>query len=260
MLFPERIETLESRLLLAGNVTAVLKGSTLVITGDAAGNSILVTETDDHAFSVQGRDTSVNGVVDGLATFEGVSNIKIDLKGGNDFFSMMGDLHAELKSVSVKLGDGDDDAASVINGGSGTIYAGIHKMRIAKLTVDTGDGDDTFVLAGSQINKSLNAKSGDGDDVVTISSNIISGKVAVNTGNGNDVANFHSTGGTVFTKAVSIKMGAGNDTVNLQPIFGSITFHEQFKLDGGPGFDKLVQNSSGGDIVFLGGTSLKNLE
>ena len=60
--FQSYYQRLESRNLLAGDVSVVLEGSTLVISGDALSNQIDVQQNDSGSVVFTGRDaTTVNG-------------------------------------------------------------------------------------------------------------------------------------------------------------------------------------------------------
>src|SRR4051794_9441614 len=88
------VQPLESRQLMAGEVTAFLDGETLFIIGDRQDNDVVIDEVAPHSFPVRGgnagRDgfTSVNGRVE-PATFA-VSDINMQLRDGNDLVRING--------------------------------------------------------------------------------------------------------------------------------------------------------------------------
>src|SRR5437899_5059569 len=103
-----KVEQLERRAMLAGNVAVSVSGGNLFVTGDNHDNAVLIQEVDDgdgkastHAYAVTGFDfadamvtgfesgpTTIHGGVDvggGTHVVRGVTaNIIIDLKKGND--------------------------------------------------------------------------------------------------------------------------------------------------------------------------------
>ncbi len=78
-----RFETLENRAMLAGNVLASVSGTTLNITGDAAANSIQITQNSSGNWKVTGVATKVNGS-SSFTSNTLVTDILIDLMAGND--------------------------------------------------------------------------------------------------------------------------------------------------------------------------------
>lgn len=78
------VEPLERREVLAGNVTAQLVGSTLLLTGDALGNELVVASVMGGAIAVIGNDTTVNGSTSPFVTSGRVVSIIANLNGGND--------------------------------------------------------------------------------------------------------------------------------------------------------------------------------
>src|SRR5437764_13876097 len=86
-----RFESLESRQLAAGIVTAHVTGGTLIVKGDFFGNSITVTpganpfEVVVTGVTSNGSPTTVNGVPNGVITLKGVIHgMKVDMGVGNN--------------------------------------------------------------------------------------------------------------------------------------------------------------------------------
>lgn len=79
-----RVESLERREVLAGNVTAMLVGSTLVINGDGADNQVAVISLGNSRYAVAGVNTTINGRAGTFTTPRATMSINADLKGGND--------------------------------------------------------------------------------------------------------------------------------------------------------------------------------
>lgn len=254
---PLEFERLEQRQLLAGNISAAMKGSTLTLSGDAESNGIIINETADGAFVVDGIGTSINGVF-GIAVFDGVKNIKVDLKDGDDSFYFSGQNQTSLGRVSIKLGDGNDGSPGIFYGDQ--FLSGISGMRVNTLSLDCGNGDDAIDISTSQISKSLKIKGGNGNDNISLLSNVITGKTSAKMGNGDDIINVSAFGGAAtFTRLVNLNLGGGDDIVNISSSFGEIEFFDPLKINGGSGIDTLSISSSGGPLLF-NEVILKNME
>jgi hypothetical protein len=102
------LEQLEDRTVPAGNVTAVLSGTTLTIAGDAQGNSVRVIPAGPvGAVAVVGVGTTVNFT--GSKSFAGVENINADMRAGNDRLVVQGvSLAASVIRVVLDGNAGDD--------------------------------------------------------------------------------------------------------------------------------------------------------
>src|SRR6476646_6282625 len=102
---PLFLEGLEQRAMLAGDVTAVVRGGTWFIRGDNSDNAVVIQQTGSQQFTVVGADadTTVNGQVVGTEfTADRVRNFEIDLRGGDDSLGIsnnltyLADLQTEL--------------------------------------------------------------------------------------------------------------------------------------------------------------------
>lgn len=154
---PLRVEMLESKLPLAGNVTAVLAGDTLVLTGDAASNAIQISGI-NGLVRVIGQGTRINGQT--LAQFNGVTNINILETGGNDAvtlssLSLAGTVFARLDfatvgndvftAINVNLGGSLDLGTDPIDALFDVVSsAGADTVSLTNVTA----GDDVYVVTG----------------------------------------------------------------------------------------------------------------
>ena len=106
--YQPRLEPLEARQMLAGNVRASLSDGVLTIAGDNSGNRISVESAGEDHIAVRGFGTRINGVLDAVKIFSGVSgNISIHLSGGDDLVRVT-NLIAPV-DVLVSGGDGNDE-------------------------------------------------------------------------------------------------------------------------------------------------------
>src|SRR4051812_3797199 len=102
---PLFVEGLEQRAMLAGDVSAVVRGGTLFVRGDNNDNAVVIQQTGAQRFTVVGADadTTINGQDAGMEfTANRVRNFDIDLGGGDDSLGIsnnltfLADLQTEL--------------------------------------------------------------------------------------------------------------------------------------------------------------------
>jgi hypothetical protein len=148
--FRRRFEMLEDRRLLAGNVTAALVGTDLVIDGDAAANAISVVETaNDGEFTITGLNdaggtpTSINnGAPNGSATIAGVTgDIIVNLLAGDDSATLTSINHTG--NLTIDAGAGNDTLAVGASGGAVSIGGG--------LTIHVGDDQNRVTLSHATV-------------------------------------------------------------------------------------------------------------
>src|SRR5262245_46018753 len=83
---PLKLEWLESRVVLDGNISAFMRGGSLHIVGDSKGNEITIEQSALKSFTISSADgaTTINGRT-GPVTFNGVKrDLNINLGRGND--------------------------------------------------------------------------------------------------------------------------------------------------------------------------------
>lgn len=194
------VESLERRLLLAGDVTASVKGGWLVVTGDDLGNQVQIEDLGGGTYDVVGlEDTTIIGA----GPFAGPKGIKVDLKGGDDTLVMSGDpVFGVPGDLSIKMGDGDDTVL-------------LENAEIAgKTTVDLGKGAGDVTIFAVDFGKDVAVKSGDAPGVedpwveIGIELANVTGNLSVTTGKTNDDIWLD---GVAVTKNVTIKTGDGED-------------------------------------------------
>jgi len=155
-----RLESLESRCLLAGNVTVKVAGGNLFITGDNNDNVVLVAGTGTSGqYLVEGLTDSAglptniryNGTNNSSVIVSGVKHsINVDLKGGDDAFGLT---NANVKNdVNIEMGAGNDLVAigSSSSVGIDTIATLGPVIIHGTLNVHTSGGNDD-VLIGAEL-------------------------------------------------------------------------------------------------------------
>jgi len=203
-------ERLESRDLMAGDVSVVKSGRTLIITGTNAANDVVVVGDavpgTFHVFGIDadasGDNTSLNGGLHDFALgsldFTGIRYLSVNMKGGNDFFMLTGvpvsAAANRLRDVTVDLGAGDDVAEfGFFQELPGVVDAGVQAdieavagnvASYGGVTVLGGSGTDSVYVAGSFVAKNFTAVMGSGDDAVAIAESVF-GSINVNLEAGN---------------------------------------------------------------------------
>ena len=179
-------EMLETRRLLAGDVTATFDGgtNTFSVIGDNKANQIVV-EAETTGFNVTGLNgTTVNGsAAPQFIPTPGFANLAISLGNGEDDLLLQsgpGIGYLSALNVNVDTGNGDDNVE---------VHFGPSQAWISNdLTIDTGNGDDDVALTGAFSVFDLNVNLGNGADTATANFFAISinGNVNVNGGHGPD--------------------------------------------------------------------------
>lgn len=176
-------DSLERRDTPSGTVSAVLRGKTWTITGDAEANDISIDPTSTPGtFSLYGtNNTTITGVTDPV----GVEHIVVRLGDGDDtcYFNITGNMGALAGNLQFQGGNG---ANSVI----------IEDMSIGKnLRIFNGTnltGVDNFVLESVDVQGNVQVKNGNGDSNTELSrqgvgTSTIGGSLLIHNGTGKDV-------------------------------------------------------------------------
>jgi hypothetical protein len=172
-----RLESLESRHALAGNVVAVFSEGQLTILGDDLANGVNISydvATGKHSVSARdmgGFATQLNGGTT-PAEFTGVKHVRVGLGGGDDCldFGATDALYTAIaQKLAIDMGGGND---TLELGRAGSAAGGadplLHRLYVNKgIWVNLGAGDDNLEVANLKTNKSLIIMAGDGNDEVT---------------------------------------------------------------------------------------------
>jgi hypothetical protein len=182
--FAPRLELLEQRRLLAGNVQVDYDAAanTINVKGGAASDALVVTGMWDSGYTVIGvYGTRFNGAmrvhIDPRTEVGGHANLNIDLGKGDDAISL--DNFVAL-NVRVQMGQGND----------GVFTTGLSALD--GLSIETGKGDDVMVLGNTKIHNGLNIETGSGNDQLWFIYNagvtVLSGNAVIKGGPGVDHA------------------------------------------------------------------------
>ena len=178
------VETMEQRILPAGNVAAIVVGNNLVVRGDADSNSVQITTSAGDVI-VKGLDgTTVNGSIDPFVAFDGTTaiggNLVVLLRGGDDVAFLSGGLNV---------------AGNVrIVGHAGANRIGTDNVNIGGELIIRGDtGDDAVDLENSNLGGRVRIRAGDGDNTVTMLNASIDAALRVGSGGGVDVVHLEDS-------------------------------------------------------------------
>lgn len=165
-----RIERLEEKMLLAGDVHVVVSGGDLRITGDDSGNDIEIVSTgNDGQYLVRGlfrdgADTTINNGMN-TTTVDGVDDdFRIDMRDGDNRIALLESEHEDQLLVPDDLN---------IRNGDGQIEVKTVNVRVGDdLWIHTHDGSDVILLQGTQVDDKTTLELGGGKNSVTIESTL----------------------------------------------------------------------------------------
>lgn len=211
------VASLESRTLLAGNVTAAIVDGELLITGDDAANDITILKTAAGVI-VRGNSTTINGASTDFVAFATAvtttGKITADMGAGDD---------------KVQIDDLTLDGRVVFNGGAGNDKLGLTKAILKSgLGFRGNEGNDSLVLDQSTIDGDLFAFCGAGDDLVTLTGSEVKHSLIMYGRDGADGLNLNNS---KVGRWLIEYMGQGDDNVRIAN--GSTTKHVQMWGQGG---------------------------
>ncbi|MFN9720985.1 MAG: beta strand repeat-containing protein, partial [Planctomycetota bacterium] len=241
-----RMEWLESRALLAGNVLVTLQDGLARITGDnndnavevvASGSSVVVRglngttiNSGASAFTLATSSTTFPGSLvamlgagnDSISVRSGVTisgTTRLNGEAGNDALAVSGTLTGR---VALNAGAGTDSIA-VLNvtapGGlrldsSGTAVIAISGSTIGSaLDISTGNGSDEIVVTGTTVNGHTSIVTRNGNDDIVLKNSTLRGRFYLSADRGDDVAIIDST---TIERESHLWMREGEDAVQVQ--------------------------------------------
>ena len=240
-------ERLESRCLLAGNVSVSLSAAAVVVTGDELANDLEMVSSPD-TLTLRGRNgTTINGAATAITLSSTGTTLNrqllVRLGAGNDVLSIGSDIRFG-RLVQIQTDAGDDSVSLVgstldrpflYNAGTGTdsvvlsrqtlssdvsiTASGTLQLAVAdstfgrSLTVNTAAGNDAIVLTGSTVNGAAVLLTGAGDDNIALRNSTLKDTLYVDAGRGRDVVLLD---GTKISGRTSLWMRQGDDSILLQ--------------------------------------------
>jgi hypothetical protein len=218
------VDALESRALMAGDVTAAVIGNELHIHGDDQANAFAIVRTPNAgAFQIVRTDanTTINGSLNPYLAMGVTGGFVIESGAGNDRVG----IHGASIGGALNIDTGVDVGADIVNL-VGVFVAG-------NLTVNTGAGVDVVSLVSVRVTGSSTLNTGAGNDVLSVSLSRFFGSYALDMGTGNDAFASSSSG---FRGTVGVDMGTGNDSV----VLASSVFRDSVSIALGDGDDRMA--------------------
>ena len=264
-----RLEGLENRTLMAGDVTVAVVSGVLEIAGDTADNSIQIKQS-GAGWKVQGIGTTINGN-NGAQTFTGVTGIEIDLGAGNDLIratkgTLSGDLLisdlvgrtvidlSKINASNIGISTFDQTDAITLNKCTATDGISIESFGTAQ------DGADTITVIKSSAGTTFDIGTGTGNDVITIKSAtageaFVVGAFNAGTSDQDVVTITKSSSGDEF----DVLTGDGPDTVTLSKVLSGADLRVlAFDSTGDNGIDtvSIVKSGAVGSLEIETGDGL----
>lgn len=221
-------ESLESRTVLAGDVTASVTNGFLVLNGDSGDNRIAITQSANGGIQISALDgTTINGQAGPVSLGNVTQGARINLGSGDDLLQLTGDASSPLTfagTTNIDLGNGDDELQ-------------FSNFNAATLLVQGGNGEDSILAArdfddanatvgsGLTVSGTTVVQSGNGDDLVSLQNSTLGSLTFINAGNGADVLDVRSTAG----RLALLLGGNGSDTLHLAGNTLSNVFNFQFE-------------------------------
>lgn len=283
------LETLESRTLLAGNVTASVVNDSLMVDGDEFSNGVAIEQTSPNTFRVRtyplgGSPTLLNGSTTTIQTFSGVTNdINVYVRAAYDEVSV-NHLNGGPATIgrNLSIAGGLQATSARIQAHVGQTQGGYLLVRDAAVNISNSvvpkNMSFTFVSGvdanninvGGQVNirgtalsntvaldalraASLTIDTGNGRDLVRLASNPqVTGDVQISTGDGEDFVRI----GSLSAANLAINLGRfANSTpsggVGHVSIFGRSNIQHEVRITGSEGSDDMtIDGLHAGDAFF----------
>jgi hypothetical protein len=286
-----RVEFLESRQLMAGDVFAAVEGNFLRVQGDQLDNQIAIAETVGGDVVVSGQNgTLINGRPSIRFARPVLNALDVRMDGGNDSVTLRGvrlsnDMFVDLgagndrliaplsnpivvgANASIYGSEGNDTIQLVgsviredlvIDGGIGLLNANLSSMAIQKSLAISGDeANDVISVSSSNIGLGVTIETKGGSDRVNIN-NLLAFSLMVNTDSNAAIGADQVTLNQVqLAEDLGIFTGAGNDLVRMTDVSSgkvSVSLDE--------GNDRLIATkvTAATDAVFEGGAGFDILE
>lgn len=256
-----RIERLEARQMMAGDVLVNVVEGNLIVEGDAQGNQVAITAgPEPGSYLVRGLDgTNIVRPAADVASpaievvVKGVTGgARIALGAGDDRLALA---NASFRGgVSIRMGEGNDGVAiglrPVVEAGSETPAPSPGSVRIGgPLNISTGEGNDRVHLDQAGIGGPLNIETGGGNDAVRLGHQSPPPvELAADTGVDSKP---EIVPALRVMQAVNVNLGTGNDEFNAD----AVKTDQGMNVNAGEGSDALHidQLWSSGPLTLIGG-------
>jgi hypothetical protein len=221
-----KVESLESRRMMAGDMDAFAYGKFLYVMGDNADNGVAIVDGGDGTISVIGLDqggspTTVNGDSDPVSFYK-ISNVIVSTGKGDDAVVVS---NLTLKGTLSVFGDHGNDAIALgdfedvndlIDDAADALLGALTVNK--SVFIQDGLGDNSIIIGGLDVRKSMQLVTGNGNDSIDWQgdlANAVGKSLSINTGNGNDSV---SLANLAIGKSFTMNTSTGDDTVTLQDL------------------------------------------
>lgn len=257
-----RMESLEKRNLMAGDVTVNVLDGNLLISGDQKANGIELTSTAvEGQFIVTGIDaggspTSVNGDSTPLVV-EGVDRNVLVRMGNGDDRLVAPNLDIEGRML-VRMGAGDDhvrigaaeadeavvdiDKGLYLHLGTGDDQAAISNVRTRRMRIGGGAGNDRVGVHHAVVEHTMHLSGRAGDDEIRVDG-VHARRLAIHGGSGEDSANVTHA----LARSFTVNMSVGDDQIVVHN-----SAFQRAALFGARGDDSLATDLALEDIYVRG--------
>ena len=224
-------EKLEHRLMLAGDVSARISNSgDLVITGDAATNTVIVSKVTVGVSSIVRLTGILGTTVNGGTTIdlaEPTRDLRINMKGGDNRIDLVG---MEGRRLSMRSGSGHD-------------FLSLDQGNFSEMRVSSRGGDDLVYVRRSEIGENQ-VNTGGGDDLVFYT-RVSADSSKLSLGSGADTL---MSNASEYRDTFSLRAGGGEDAAaSYQDDFAT-----DARIDGGGSSDSLLAAWPGGESTING--------
>lgn len=242
------VESLESRLALAGNVTAFAAGPNLYLYGDALDNELRITGTALGALTITGVGTSVNGTANGTLNVTGIWNIVADMGNGNDTARF---LTADINGLLRYNGGNGNDNLFFGEGNNGFNSFGSVQALMGAGNDEVSVNDDEFTAFYS-----FTATNGEGNNTTDLDPfvELFLGVTTITGGSGSDFVDIGDV--LVTTGFITVNSGAGDNDFFLD---GNVTVNGGISVIGGAGPDNFEPGDGGGNQLTVNGSIVASL-
>ena len=255
-------ERLDARLLLAGDVQAIVDRGSLRLFGDALDNEVTIGLNDAGDLVVTGQsDTTINGDTAPFVAVSGSNivprNLSVRMDAGNDVVRLRDALVA--RELRIGLGSGDDvlevNGVSVLGASRVRLGRGNDLATLANATATNPwrlqgqQGNDTLVVGDATLSGRTLWGLGAGQDRLLVSGNAaIDGHGIVRSGAGDDFVGFlpADAGDTVSAHQLTVRLGRGSDQLVTDM---ETSVRRQVRVFGGRGSDVYQDDASFSDLV-----------
>ena len=258
-----KLERLESRAMLAGDVRVEVEDGTLFVIGDRENNAVIIEKVGKNSYrvtgvpDVDGEPTEIRGSDSGSRTVKGVTkDIEVNLKQGNDLLGIGSDT-ADLEGLLDELVGGSEFTGGSesqtkirrnleIEMGSGRDAVGLFVDVRENAEIDLGSGRNSLAIEDSEFGEDLLINGEGGSDSVRVRNSVIDDLLFAELRGDSDLVQLLD----VRAGHIELDMGSADDNVFID----QLRVRRELLVTMETGADELtIDNARGDDAVLRGG-------